>query len=380
MNHALRYCLFLLLNLSAVLQAHAGSLVQDSTLLPEFFGIKGIIADSLSQRPIAAAWIFVNQTSLDTISLRNGRYQLSRIPMGAHEIIVTAAGYAPRRLLACGTSQLPLPDTIRLLPIQPTPVNELMARTSDKRWQLFYQRFKEHFIGTSPFAGEVKVLNPWVLYFEETSKNEWRALTDELLIVENMALGYRLKCYIEQLAVAGKISVFDGGIFYEPIKTLDNRIADRWKANRQFAYRGSLMEFLRRLTVTDSDSLYKAFRLRGTENFYHTAIPAPQFATTFQAIKKVETPPYEFRLYFNRDHLQINYMGLGEDMAYRRFVNRITKIQRMPEKFRASWLASRSEEVVFNRLGYFNNALEVELYGYWEYLRLADRLPITYFP
>lgn len=376
MNHALLRCLFVLLICPDVSYAYR----QDSLALPPTFRIRGVIADSLSGRPIAAAWIFVNHTSFDTVSLRNGSYRLSNLPMGTHEIIITAAGYMPRRVVARGTLPQPLPDTVRLLPVSPVPLNEMMARTSDKRWQSFYSRFKEHFIGTSPFAEEVKILNPWVLYFEEIDKKEWRTLANDLLLVENMALGYRLKCYIEQLAVADKVAVWDGAIFFEPFQTTDKRLADRWNTNRKAAYRGSLMQFLRRLAETDGDSLYRVFRLRGVESFYHTTEPPAQAAADFLSIKAPETLPYEFRLRFNRNHLQINYIGAPEDMAYRRFVNRMTKIQRLPERFRASWLASRSEEVVFNRLGYFNNALAVEVYGYWEYLRIADRLPVTYHP
>lgn len=380
MNHALLRCLILFLALPTVLQARQNPAAADSLRLPEHFRITGVIMDSLTRRPIQSAGIFVNNTSLDTVSLRNGFYRLSRLPMGEHEIVITAAGYMPRTIIANGAVALPVTDTIRLLPVRPAPLNEMMARTSDKRWQIFYQRFKDHFIGTTAFAGEVKILNPWVLRFEESEKKEWSATADDLLLIENMVLGYRIKCYLRQLAVANQIAVFDGCLFFEPIKTLDQRVADRWRANRLTAYQGSLMEFLRRMAAKETDSLYQAFRLRGTESFYYTTDPDPQSASTFRDLKKPATYPHEFILNFSRDQLQINYYGAGEDMGYRRFVNRITKIQRLPARFRASWLASRSLQVTVNRMGYFNNPMDVEVYGYWEYLRIAERLPITYFP
>jgi hypothetical protein len=380
MNHAFLRCLILLLILPAVLQARQNAAAGDSIRLPEHFRIEGIIIDSLTQRPIQSAGIFVNNTSLDTVSMRNGFYRLSRLPMGEHEIVITAAGYIPRRLTARGTTTPHIADTIRLLPVRPIPLNDMMARTTDKRWQFFYQRFKNHFIGTTAFADEVKILNPWVLRFEESEKKEWSATADDLLLIENMVLGYRIKCYLEQLAVANQVAIFDGCLFFEPIKTLDQRIADRWHTNRLTAYRGSLMEFLRRVAEKDTDSLYRVFRLRGTERFYHTSEPDPQSASTFSNLKKPATYPHEFVLNFSRDQLQINYYGAGEDMSYRRFVNRMTKIQRLPARFRASWLASRNPQVIVNRMGYFNNPMEVEIYGYWEYMRIAERLPITYFP
>jgi hypothetical protein len=380
MNHALRACLIVLFALPAMLQARQNAAPTDSLRLPEHFKIAGFIVDSLTKRPVQSAGIFVNNTSLDTVSLRNGYYRLSRVPMGKHEIVVTAVGYMPRTLIINGALPTTSADTIRLLPMQPVALNEMMARTSDKRWQFFYQQFKEHFIGTTEFAKEVKILNPWVLRFEESENKEWSAMADELLLLENMALGYRLKCYLKQLAVAKQIAVFDACLFFEPIKTLDQRLADRWRNNRLIAYRGSLMEFLRRMAEKNTDSLYRAFRLRGTERFYHTTEPDPQSASTFNDLKQPVSYPHEFALNFSRDQLQINYYGAGEDMAYRRFVNRMTKIQRLPARFRASWLASRSPQVIVNRMGYFNNAMEVEVYGYWEYLRIAERLPITYFP
>lgn len=373
-------CLPLLLIVPAVLQARQQATAVDSVRLLDYFKVAGIVIDSLTGLPISGAEIFVNYTSLDTVSLRNGFYCLSHVPMGTHEIVVTATGYMPRCLLVKGTPPQRLADTIRLLPYQPPSLNDMIARTSDKRWLALYQQFKEHFIGATLWADEVKILNPWVLRFEEISDKEWKAVADALLLIENMALGYRMKCYLQQLAVAKQVAVFDGCLFFEPIKTLDQRLAERWRNNRLAAYRGSLMQFLRRLAEADTDSLYKTFRLQGTETFYHTAEPAKELMCTFNDLKQTVTPPYEFTLKFARNQLQINYYGAGEDMAYRRFVKRIAKIYRLPERFRSSWLASRHWAVTFNRLGYFNHALDVEIYGYWEFQRIADRLPITYFP
>lgn len=357
------------------LQARQTASPTDSLCREEYFSVKGVIADSLTKRPIQGAWIFVNNTSLDTVSGRGGSYRLGRIPKGTHEIVITASGYMPRRVHMSGT----LADTIKLLPIRPKSLQEMTARTAGKKWQLFYQRFKEHFIGTSVWADEVKILNPWVIYFEDTDKlKQWRAFADDLILIENMALGYRIRCYLEQLAVEKQVAVFDGCLFFEPMQTLDARTAERWRKNRLAAYRGSLMHFLRRLATAENDSLFKVFRLRGTEYFYHTLNHPDRQINAFADIRKAAEVPYEFIFHFNRDHMQVNYYGAGEDMAYRRFVNRMTKIQRLPERFRASWLASRRESAVFNRLGYFNDPFAVEVYGYWEFQRLAERLPITY--
>ncbi|MCS7017808.1 MAG: carboxypeptidase regulatory-like domain-containing protein [Cytophagales bacterium] len=356
------------------------ALVSDSLCLPAHFLIKGVVVDSLTKRPVQAAWIFVNNTTLDTVSLRSGAYRLSGVPMGRHEIVVSATGYLPRRIIADGTKEPALTDTICLLPLRPKSLEEMLARTKYKEWNFFYHKFKAHFLGTSDWASEVRILNPWVIYFEYTNSKEWRALANDLLLIENMALGYRIRCYLEQMAVAGQVAVFDGCLFFEPIATIDPHIAEKWRKNRQVAYRGSLMQFLRCLATAENDSLFKVFRLRGTEYFYHTQEPASKVAQSPTSVIQPTESPYEFSFVFARDQMQINYYGAGEDMAYRRFVNRMTRIQRLPERFRASWLASRSERVMFNRLGYFYNPLTVEVYGYWEYQRIAERLPIDYNP
>ncbi|MCS6967792.1 MAG: carboxypeptidase-like regulatory domain-containing protein [Bernardetiaceae bacterium] len=346
----------------------------------QVFTFKGVVIDSLSRKPIVTAWIFVNNTTLDTVSGRNGFFRLSGIPCGQHEVIITATGYLPSRLSIHTAKDTLSLDTIKLLPTKHLPLQEMMGRTYQKRWQFFFQRFKKHFIGDSPFASEIAILNPWVIYFEEIDKKKWRALANDFLLIENLALGYRIKCYIEQFAVDGQVAILDGCLFFQPIKTVDPKLIAKWNANRKMAYYGSLMHFLRCLAWSKNDSLYKVYQLRGLENFYHTHEPSPQFLSSFSELVTNTHYSYEYNFRFGRYYVQVNYYGAGEEMAYRRFVNRMTGIQRLPAAFRASWLASRHLEVTFNQLGYFNQPLAVEVYGYWEYLRIPHRLPITYFP
>jgi hypothetical protein len=70
---------------------------------------------------------------------------------------------------------------------------------SNADWKKNYEQFKKDFIGTNDNAKFCKILNPRVLdliYYRKTQTLE--ASTDEFLVMENDALGYRTKFLLNE--------------------------------------------------------------------------------------------------------------------------------------------------------------------------------------
>jgi hypothetical protein len=88
------------------------------------------------------------------------------------------------------------------------------------------------------------------------------AYADEAIILENSALGYRVSYKLEDFEInfETRISVFYGFPFFEDLRDRRNKNAERWKLNRQKAYYGSMLHFMR--SIYNNRVLEEEFEVR----------------------------------------------------------------------------------------------------------------------
>lgn len=79
--------------------------------------------------------------------------------------------------------------------------------------------------------------------------NTLQAAAQEPLLIENRALGYRIKFQLEHFAYTDSSSLlsYQGDPVFEPLTPANEQEVKRWQANRQKAYEGSIMHFGRAL-------------------------------------------------------------------------------------------------------------------------------------
>ncbi|HTM98624.1 MAG TPA: hypothetical protein VL088_07775, partial [Pedobacter sp.] len=109
--------------------------------------------------------------------------------------------------------------------------------------------FKDFFIGKSPNAAQCKILNSNVLSFNEDKENRTiTATASDFLIIENAALGYRLKYLIENFEYdyKTKIIYYAGHPYFEELSG-GNAKKKKWLRNRELAYNGSVQHFFKSL-------------------------------------------------------------------------------------------------------------------------------------
>jgi iron complex outermembrane receptor protein len=109
-NILFRVCLLLFIVCPALLKAQTGSL-----------GGKVIVKD----QPLASASVKVRGTTIGTKTDENGQFQLSNVPMGQHEIQVSAIGYALQKQVVTVTAE-PTPGLIIALTPVETNLNEVV--------------------------------------------------------------------------------------------------------------------------------------------------------------------------------------------------------------------------------------------------------------
>jgi hypothetical protein len=164
-------------------------------------------------------------------------------------LVISSLNYETRTI-SINTGQLP--ESIQLL-LKPTAneLQEVIVEPYDEDgWDRWGRYFNAHFIGNSALSADCKLLNPDVVKFRYSRKNNSiRAFSREKLIFENKALGYKLLYLLTKFEYnLDERSFFYSG--YPQFEEMRPKNADekkRWDKKRKEAYQGSIMHFMRAL-------------------------------------------------------------------------------------------------------------------------------------
>jgi hypothetical protein len=208
--------------------------------------ISGTITVAGTKNPLPRASVFLSNSSVGSATAENGTYLLSGIRPGQYTLVVTILGYEDySKTVLVGRDPIKL--DIELSP-KPLMLKEVVI-SSSADWKKNYEAFKKEFIGTDENAKNCIVQNPHILNLTyNPTKRILHADADEFLIVENKALGYRVKFLINDFKIdriANIISREGQQLFEElPGNAAQKRI---WHQRREEAYYGSAMHFYRSL-------------------------------------------------------------------------------------------------------------------------------------
>ena len=207
----------------------------------------GKIIFSDTRKPVVSANIFLSNTSVGTISDENGAFIISRFPEGRFDLVISFVGYEPF-ITALQSNRLPANLEVVLKP----KVNELLeviVESYEKNgWDKWGSFFMENFIGSSVFANDCKLLNQGAVKFRfNKTQNTLKAYADDRLVIENKALGYGLKYELTRFEYnfTTRMLYYQGYPLFEELETGRKSLLKRWIRNREDAYYGSMMHFMR---------------------------------------------------------------------------------------------------------------------------------------
>lgn len=211
--------------------------------------IQGKVLTSDTHKPVALANVFLSNTSIGTITNENGEFTISRVPEGKYDLVVSFVGYESY-ILAVYSSHLPTYLTIVLKP-KFDELQEVIVEPYEKNgWEKWGIFFMENFMGTTAFSQDCKLLNKEVIKFRMNKKeNILKAVANDQLVIVNNALGYKLKYDLTRFEYnfGTRIFLYQGYPLFEEIETKRNGLQKRWAKNRDDAYYGSMMHFMRSL-------------------------------------------------------------------------------------------------------------------------------------
>jgi len=209
--------------------------------------ISGKIISLASKKAIPDATVFLSNTVVGTKSLENGIFNLYGVKNGQYDLVVSCIGYETyHQTVSINNNIISIPQ-IALLP-KVTELKEVkIIYKGDSERDKYLAIFKAEFLGHSGNAKLCKLINPEVIDFDyDKAADKLAASTTDFLVIENKALGYRIKYLVKSFLRDGKIdyTFYSGANVFEPLQG-NNDQEKLWQSKRQEAYLGSDMHFLR---------------------------------------------------------------------------------------------------------------------------------------
>lgn len=269
--------------------------------------ISGHIMGKDTKAPIASASVFLSNSSFGTTSSSKGEFNLYNVRPGQYTLVVTVLGYADfTQKIMVGSEPVTLDIQMeqKALELREVSINSISAAA----WNRNYDQFKIEFIGSDANAKNCYVVNPRIINFVYSkSKQTLNATANEFLVVENRALGYRVKFLLRNFRsdkLEGIIS-YEGERLFEELNGSESQ-KKKWRAKRDEAYYGSAMHFYRSLYQDKLNS--EGFEIRELSrqiNIYR----APE------ALIQKKYAQFSSQQGYNRDSLKF-WVDMGNQSKY----------------------------------------------------------------
>ncbi|HEY4325332.1 MAG TPA: carboxypeptidase-like regulatory domain-containing protein [Mucilaginibacter sp.] len=276
--------------------------------------ITGTVTNGDSKKPLPRASVFLSNSAAGTATAENGTYTLSGLRPGEYTLVVSILGFEQySKPVLVGRDPIKL--DIEMAP-KPLMLREVVI-SSSADWKKNYAAFREQFIGVDENAKNCVVTNPHILNLTyNPTKQLLHADADEFLVVENKALGYRVKFLLNDFQwdkISGIVSHAGQQVFEELPGTASQK--KKWHENREAVYYGSAMHFYRSL-YTDklTEEGFQIFKL---SRFINPQRPSDDVISKkfqfFRERRNVDSQKYYIELekmskYYNESLIKPAYM------------------------------------------------------------------------
>ncbi len=233
--------------------------------------ITGRIINGTDHTPIPNASIFLSNATIGDNTANDGAFSLKRIKPGKYDLVVSIIGFETyKQTISVNNINISLPDIV-LFPKTIALKEVTIKPVIDPEWDRYYAWFKDEFLGTSNLASECKIINPEILDFDYNDTTQTlNASANDFLIIENRALGYKLKYLLTNFKYAmnkSEIQVhYEGSAFFESLAGTPSE-QRRWQKKRRDVYQGSEMHFLRSALNNQTDEdVFRILRMERCVN------------------------------------------------------------------------------------------------------------------
>lgn len=339
------------------------------------YQIAGKVIDAATKLPLQGASVFAQNSTMGTATFAEGDFSFW-LPNGGYDLAITFTGYETV------TKRVSMNDTenknlLFELKQKDKAMEEVSIKTSNEikdGWQKQGDFFTEYFIGKTSNSKHCVLKNKEALKFYFSKKrNRLKVLAAEPLLIENMALGYVIKYTLDSFVYDynTQVSTFTGYPLFEPMQPADAVQANLWQANRQVAYKGSILHFMR--SVYQKKLSEEGFEIQFIikNNNEEMAIPVKNMYGGINYNKDDSTQLVE--IHPNQTEVAIIYKNEEPAMDY------LEQHVESPKKFQLSVISIPATETIgIEQNGFYFDQNDIAITGYWSWEKVADMLPYDF--
>lgn len=358
------------------------------------FKIAGKVLDEKG-KPLPFASAFLSQTTLGDRTTEAGDFTIKGVPPGKYDLIVTYLGY--ETLLMPVNVTADVTGVMAVLKPKVGVLKEVVVKRNAERDRLM-NIFKSIWVGNSVNAEQCTILNDEVIdLVYDSRKGLLTATSDDFILLENRALGYRVKFLLMNFEFHQYTgySLYYGNPLFELMKPRNTRQQRNWEKKRIEAYNGSTMHFYRSLIsknlVQDGFSVQKMVRKERKRDFVAPGTDTADNVQvrsdgTFSKYVNYLYPgqvPYDSLMVTNKDnytlifgnYLFVMYKKEKEERKYLRFHHFSDKTKPGPQ---VSYVQLLVPAVNVDLNGNLEAPMDVIVEQYWGWEKMAEMLPLDF--
>jgi hypothetical protein len=337
--------------------------------------IKGKVVDKATRKPLQAASVFAQNTTFGTLTDSAGDFRL-KLPDGGYDLAATFTGYeiASQRINSASANE----SIVIELKVKEKSLEEVsIVSTGEVKdgWKKYGTFFTENFIGKTDFAKQSVITNPEVLkFFFSKKKNRLKVIASDPLVVANNALGYNIKYAVDSFMYEYNTSttMFVSYPLFEEMNGTDAQKAV-WQQNRQKAYYGSVLHFMRSLYNKTLEDQGFEVQLLAKQGNKETPVQVKNFYGALNYSKTDSTGTVDF--FPNQPDVIIIYQKAKPEPAYIQFDPTARK------DIQVSYLTiDPNKAITIEGNGYYYDQSDIIANGYWGFVKIANMLPYDYYP
>ena len=333
------------------------------------FVITGSVLDSTTREPLTPASVFCQNTTLGTVTNKQGEFSIS-LKSGGYDLIFSYTGYQTQTLRVTENKKLEI-----LLVKEDKSLGEVVLKNTYEvadGWEKYGDFFTKNFIGSTPNAAQCVLTNPEVLkfYFYKKS-NRLKVLATDVLQISNKALGYNLRYQLDSFVFyyATNFNSYRGYCLYTEMEG-DDSLKKVWTNNRVKTYEGSKLQFMRSYydsSLTDDGWIVDMLdenndkKFNKVKDLYDTLYYGALDSTM------------QIEIYYPRK-ISVTYTKKRPEAEY---IKKMGLPKNTP--YQISYIDIK-ETIAITENGYYYDQKDWVNQGYWSWKNVADLLPYDYLP
>jgi len=340
-----------------------------------YFIVSGKVTGAVSGQPMQGASVFAQNTTIGTATDADGNFKLY-LPDGGYTIAVTFTGYNTESRRVSNSDLNDRNISFQLSQKEKEMADVAVVATTEVKdgWNKYGKFFTDKFIGQTGNSSSCIIKNPETLKFYFSKKrNRLKVLATDAIYIENNMLGYNIKYALDSFTYEynTEVSVYTGSPLFEEMKITDSVQLLSWKFEREKAYNGSILHFMR--SVFNKRLNEEGFEIQFLVNYKGNdtsiALKNPFGALNYQkddSTQIVEIKP-------NQPRLGVIYLKEKPAQLY------TSLYAEEPSEFQYSVIVFPPAETIgIEQNGYYFDQNDLVVNAYWSWEKVADLLPYNY--